>query len=130
VADGALSSLYNQDISAWDGSNCSFSSYTYSRGTKSGTWGETSSDSTCNQVRGESLCTTTNGTVAQRGTPSMSDNSDSDVYCWCRMTAPRVGAWVFGNVYDSASPCSSGCAIRCADFVRLGTVFRAAVLGP
>jgi hypothetical protein len=60
----------------------------------------------------------------------MSANSDSDVYCWCRMTTPRVGAWVFLGVGLSASNCSTGCANDCADSVRDYRGFRAAVVAP
>jgi hypothetical protein len=45
------------------------------------------------------------------------------------MTAPRVGAWVFGHDLVSASGCSTYCARNCAIDVRSYADFRAAVLG-
>jgi hypothetical protein len=84
--------------------------------------------SICNQVRGASLCASTNGTLARRGNPS-----GSGQYCWCRMTAPRVGAWVFAYNYSltSYSNCSESCASGgCAGNLRADADFRAAVLGP
>jgi hypothetical protein len=120
VADGVVNNIYN----SWDGSNCSFTNYSYVNGT-SGTWTMGSADTACNQVRGESQCATNEGVYAVRGTPA----GTSGQYCWCRMTEPRVGAWVFRNDYDSASYCSTDCAGNCADYVRSNADLRAAVLG-
>jgi hypothetical protein len=120
VADGVVQNLYND----WDGSNCSFTNYSYGEGL-SATWSMASADTKCNQVMGVSLCSLNSGTFAQRGTPT-----ESGQYCWCRMTAPRVGAWVFGDDIGSASNCSANCAAHCAFYVRNNAAFRAAVLGP
>jgi hypothetical protein len=108
----------------FDGTNCSFSDFSYGSGA-SAAWGMVSGDSTCNQVKGGSICAANKGTYATRGTPTGSGKN-----CWCRMTEPREGAWVFKFGYDTASYCSTYCAYACADDIKNKAGFRAAVLGP
>jgi hypothetical protein len=114
-------------ICLFNGTNCSFTNYSYTTGA-SGTWTMVSADTTCNQVRGEGLCANggTTTTTGERGTPGGSGGR----HCWCRMTAPRVGAWVFRISDGSASNCSANCAYNCAGNLRSNGNFRAAVLGP
>lgn len=54
---------------------------------------------------------------------------EGGVYCYCKMTEPNLSAspWVFGNVYDSASRCSSECAFACCFYTKTYVAFSASV---
>jgi hypothetical protein len=41
--------------------------------------------------------------------------------CWCRMTEPVVGSWVFRNSFPNQLECQINCALGCATCVRDGT---------
>ncbi|MDR1027459.1 MAG: hypothetical protein LBL46_03530 [Rickettsiales bacterium] len=50
-------------------------------------------------------------------------------FCFCRMSWPKQGAWVFLVDYGSASDCASYCADYCANGAVGSAAFRSAVLG-
>jgi len=68
-------------------------------------------------VSGEAACIGSSGNSStQPGSAVL-----NGVNCWCRMTSPRSGSWVF--LYDDygASNCSRYCAFVCALCVRDGS---------
>jgi len=76
-------------------------------------------------VSGESLCSSTDGgSLGIIDNPSTTDGR----YCWCKMTSPRAGSWVFRFGGSNASHCSSDCASNCATYVRFISEFRRAAL--
>jgi hypothetical protein len=110
----------------FDGTSCVFTDYSYTYG-YSVTWSMKSDDAICNQVSGEGVCATNNGVSGKKGGAPTGDDGR---YCYCRMTAPREGTWVFLSAFGSATNCSSYCANDCANDVQGDANFRAAVLGP
>lgn len=89
-------------------------------------------------VYGEAICSQTNGTFANPGTPDTSGTGDTR-YCWCRATGYKENggekcdlassSWVFHIEDGSASTCAEGCAINCVSGVQVDSVFRGAVFG-
>jgi len=76
-------------------------------------------------VSGTSVCATNSGTYAQTGTPGGSGGTN----CWCRMTSPRAGSWVFRGDYDDASFCADACTEDCLGAIAYGVDdFRTAIL--
>jgi len=109
----------------FDITNCTFDSIRFSSGHGAGWSAHNSNNPTCS-VSGISACSTTSGTfgTAIDGSPSTDDGSR----CWCMMTAPRGGRWVFDNVIGATAGCAQLCAYFCAFYVQHNTSFRAAVL--
>jgi hypothetical protein len=71
------------------------------------------------------LCSTTNGGAAgTKGNPSMSE----DNYCWCKMTGPLAGPWVFRGPDNSHAACLAYCAMNCAESIQSNSIIRTAVL--
>ena len=68
-------------------------------------------------LKGESACIETTSNNTTKPTDAILDG----VNCWCRMTSPRVGSWVFNYTNSTASACASGCANDCSNCVQLGT---------
>jgi hypothetical protein len=80
-------------------------------------------------VNGYGFCSDTSGTYAQTGNPKLYYSSDSVTKnCWCRMTTPAIGPWVFRHAHGSGADCHTGCALGCAYDVAGNASFRAAVL--
>ena len=90
------------------------------------TWSVTASVGNYGQqtVSGESRCSSTNGTYANPGNPSTTNGE----YCWCKMTSPRAGSWIFYGYWSHALYCSIYCADYCAYVVLHYSDFRGAVL--
>ncbi|MDR1071409.1 MAG: hypothetical protein LBL21_02080 [Rickettsiales bacterium] len=76
-------------------------------------------------ISGLGVCSTSAGTPAVKGNPSM----EGGIYCWCKMTSPRVGAWVFRVSLGSNAECNSQCAMYC-DHLYFNAAFREAILAP
>jgi hypothetical protein len=116
----------------FDGTNCSFVNYSYVKDASgSMTFSMiTNGDNACNKVKGEGICTSDTGTSGARGLPIAPNGSGGK--CWCRMTAPRTGAWVLVFSIGLAGDCMSGltCAGTCADDIKNKAGFRAVILGP
>jgi hypothetical protein len=105
-----------------------------------GTWSVTSDQGSAgvyHTVSGQSFCSSNNGSgTYTNGTPDFdSAASSSNKYCWCRMTAPNLGAsWVFQFDFlsiSTAASCALNCAFGCTDCVLYGENWlcrRAAVL--
>jgi len=112
-------------------------SYSYNASTygltESGTWGATFSHGV---VKGEALCSSTNGTYAQTGNPT---TSGGGINCWCRATTYTANnadmcsvsapAWVFNGDLDNSDNCSMFCAENCGADVSGNSAFRAALFG-
>jgi hypothetical protein len=82
-------------------------------------------------ISGQGFCSDTSGTHAQTGNPKLYGTSESvTVNCWCRMTTPALGLWVFRATYASHANCAGYCATDCAGRVSHEANFRAAVLVP
>ena len=109
----------------FDITNCTFDSHRFSSGRGAGWSTHNSSNPTCS-VSGISACSSTSGTSANAisGNPSTTDGR----FCWCKMTAPRAGRWVFHADSGLAGNCAEGCAFGCANYVRYDSSVRAAVL--
>jgi len=89
------------------------------------------------KIKGEALCSSTNGTYAQTGTPTETGGGQ---YCWCKPTGfaepnsstyqnVSSSSWVFFNGIDDAGYCAYGCAASCAYYVSDNADFRRAVFG-
>jgi hypothetical protein len=84
--------------------------YDNSTGNGGGTWSVTSdqgSDTVYHTVSGISFCSTSGSGAGPYtdGSPGFdTGTSSNNTNCWCRMTAPNLGAsWVFLNAYGSAA---------------------------
>ncbi|MBQ0013484.1 MAG: hypothetical protein KBS86_02875, partial [Proteobacteria bacterium] len=93
--------------------------------TQDNTWGVTLY--TGDKIKGEALCSRTDGTYAKPGNPDEAFDEDNSYYCWCRMTSPAVSRWVFRDVSDSAASCASFCAYACGYPVHYYSDFRSGV---
>jgi len=101
--------------------------------TENGTWGVTFSYGV---VKGEALCSSTNGTYAQTGNPTTTGGGQ---YCWCRATsytannadmcAVSAPAWVFSSDLDDSGDCVEACAGDCVAYVQANSDFREALFG-
>jgi len=101
--------------------------------TENGTWGITFSYGV---VKGEALCSSTNGTFKRTGDPT---TTGGGIYCWCRATSYTANnadmcvvsapAWVFGDARGGGDDCANVCANRCAGTVQTNSSFRAVVFG-
>jgi hypothetical protein len=96
-----------------------------------GTWSVTSdqgSSGVKHTVSGTATCGSSSSSATGLDTSTVSNNKN----CWCRMTAPNLGAsWVFSFADSSSAFCASGCAYYCAYCVLNGTIHscsRSAVL--
>ena len=84
------------------------------------------------EIKARALCSTTNGTFAQTGTP---DETGGGQYCWCAGTSfgnqcnVSSPSWVFRNVNGNATNCAAYCASYCARIVANDSAFRRAVFG-
>jgi hypothetical protein len=72
---------------------------------------------------GISFCSSSSGSYAKRGDPSMVGGR----YCWCALTKPAASAWVFRYDYGSADGCPQVCATYCAHYARGHSEFRSAL---
>jgi hypothetical protein len=81
-------------------------------------------------VSGIARCSTTHGgTKGNKGSPVQTVTDG--VNCWCRMVAPRVGAWVFeGNYGTDFDDWCSTCDLLCAGTFYNHATFRANILAP
>ena len=72
-------------------------------------------------ISGIGICSSTDGgsTGATATELDLSETSDNNKYCWCKMTKPAVSRWVFDSMYTSAGICAQRCAMYCA--VNVGT---------
>ena len=84
------------------------------------------------EIKGRALCSTTNGTWAQTGTP---DETGGGQYCWCagnsfgnqcNVSSP---SWVFTSNNGNADNCANFCAHHCAGYVNDESEFRRAIFG-
>ncbi len=92
--------------------------------TQDNTWGVTFSYGI---IKGEALCSRTNGTYDKPGNPDEAFDEYTSQYCWCRMTSPAVSRWVFRYSDDDAISCANNCAIYCGYRVQNGSDFRSDV---
>ncbi|MDR1071877.1 MAG: hypothetical protein LBL21_04515 [Rickettsiales bacterium] len=85
-----------------------------------GTWSVTStqgSGTVKHTVSGMATCSSSNSDAT-----SVSSTASNNTNCWCRMTAPNLGAsWVFLYAHGSAANCANNCAYNCAYCVLYGT---------
>lgn len=67
-------------------------------------------------ISGIGICSSTDGgsTGATATELDLSETSDNNKYCWCKMTKPAVSRWVFDSVYASAGICAQRCTFYCA----------------
>jgi hypothetical protein len=73
-------------------------------------------------VSGESFCSSASGGAYTYGNPSFADSPSNNKNCWCRMSAPNLGAsWVFLFSNSVAADCATYCAPSCAECVSKGT---------
>ena len=89
------------------------------------------------ELYGMSGCSSTNGTVAQPGTPTIG----TGIYCWCKATgykginANQISgplytlSWVYNNKRNSAAHCTQTCAASCANRAELRSDFRTTFFG-
>ncbi len=81
-------------------------------------------------VRGMGTCNDVAGTVNVVDKELDTDNETAiaatGVNCWCRMTSPLSGYFVYAMEYDDDTACASGCAQKCADNVQIDVTFRTA----
>jgi hypothetical protein len=86
-----------------------------------GTWSVTSdqgSSGVKHTVSGTATCSNSGTSVTSLDTLTASNNR----YCWCRMTAPNLGAsWVYSHADSSAASCAYYCAVDCASCVLYGS---------
>ena len=84
--------------------------------------------------QGQALCSTTNGTYAQTGTPNETGGGQ---YCWCKTTgyipdggslSSAVSSWVFSDDYGDSDFCAGACVDGCASLVRDISGFRGALV--
>ncbi|MDR1071347.1 MAG: hypothetical protein LBL21_01750 [Rickettsiales bacterium] len=91
-----------------------------------GTWSVTSDEGSPgvkHTVSGMSQCASSSGTTSTNQVMWSSDTLANNKNCWCRMSAPNLGAsWVFLSDNGSAAHCASYCAHLCAVCVQLGAV--------
>ena len=78
------------------------------------------------KVAGMAMCSTTNGVINIAGNPSM----EAGPGCWCQMTDPVIGRWIFGHWYATNIDCWSRCTTHCSGTVFHNVTFRNAVLTP
>jgi len=115
-------------LSKWISANGTLTNSTVSDGNS--TWSVTANQggTGTQTVTGVSRCSDTGGTNAVKGNPSETSGGS----CWCKMTTPRAGAWVyysaFNGVLGPASACGMACSSACANHVQSNSNFRAAVL--
>ena len=86
---------------------------------------------------GMSGCSSTNGTYAQSGTPTIGTGQ----YCWCkatgykgtnvnRISGPSYAlSWVFARDYDTVAYCTQKCAAYCTNRAEYNSDFRRALFG-
>ena len=80
-------------------------------------------------ISGETVCSTTTGTVNQ---PIAAGSVPADALggqCWCRLTSPAIGRWVFLATFSANTACtaahnsaisavaSMSCSQRCAHYI-------------
>jgi len=121
-------------LATWRAASGSIGTWTGTSGNGCCTWGtgQTSTWSVTatvgnhgsQTVTGESRCSSTSGAWANNGNPS----TNSGTNCWCKMTSPRAGSWVFDYGGGSTSYCQFNCALNCASNVRYDSGFRGAAL--
>ncbi|MCQ2581759.1 MAG: hypothetical protein MJ170_02135 [Alphaproteobacteria bacterium] len=83
--------------------------------TENGTWGTTLY--TGDKVTGIASCNSTKGTIRGEYTITEFSQSDTGIYCWCKMTEPAVSRWVFEGIRDDEIYCASICADACGTYV-------------
>ena len=83
-------------------------------------------------------CSTTNGTWANTGTPTIGTGQ----YCWCKATGYKATnasvisgpastlSWVFYADRGSAASCAQNCATNCAASAERNSAFRTALFAP
>ena len=114
----------------FDITTCTFDSYRRSSnhegGSNAGFWSAHNSNNTACSVSGMVMCSTESGTsgTAIAGSPSIWNG----INCWCAMTSPRAGRWVFMHAYGTAADCAINCAFYCGSRVRSFSTYRAAIL--
>ncbi|MDR1071798.1 MAG: hypothetical protein LBL21_04105 [Rickettsiales bacterium] len=59
-------------------------------------------------VSGMAMCSPSSSSAGSN--PSISEGG----YCWCKMTSPKTGAWVYNGQYDELKNCLNYCGGRCA----------------
>ena len=81
----------------------------YNRGSQTGAWAVTANQNNTGYqtVNGMSNCTSSAAT-----SPWVISTDGAN--CWCKMTGPRVGLWVFAFTYSTTANCANGCARHCA----------------
>ena len=81
------------------------------------------------KVMGLAMCSVTTGTRGQRGNPDQTWSS-AVMSCWCRMTYPRVGAWIFHATHSTHHNCRHFCTTDCQVAIMYLPASRAAILAP
>ncbi|MDR1071277.1 MAG: hypothetical protein LBL21_01380 [Rickettsiales bacterium] len=102
--------------------SCSAGNYDDSTGHGGiGIWSVTSDQGSAgvyHTVSGQSFCSDNINGVYTSSTPSFNGISAYNMHCWCRMTAPNLGAsWVYSNAHPRAAICVTNCADICANCV-------------
>ncbi|MBQ0013544.1 MAG: hypothetical protein KBS86_03185 [Proteobacteria bacterium] len=115
----------NDSVHSWLGPD-SYNASKYGL-TQDNTWGLTLY--TGDKIKGEALCSSTDGTYAKPGNPDEAFDEDTSQYCWCRMTSPAVSRWVFFGDDDFSIFCAHRCVDYCASFVHDVSDFRSVVFG-
>jgi hypothetical protein len=83
-------------------------------------------DDVGHSAAGHGFCSTSFGTYTFAGNPV----KNYGYYCWCRMTKPKIGRWVFQHAYESDELCHAYCAMNCGDHISRIAAFRKSVLTP
>jgi len=116
-------------VSAWRGHNGTLTNGTRvpTSGNGAREWSVTANvgGSGTHTASGDAWCGTSS-------TAPPSAHSASGTNCWCRMTGPRAGSWVFDWTSFTASNCANNCANACSSCVLNGSnnsCSRGAVLG-
>ena len=110
----------------FDITTCTFDSFHHSSGRGAG-WGVHNTSSPSCSVSGISACGDTIISVGEAiaGSPSTAIAP----YCWCKMTSPRAGRWVYiHNPMASVIECERSCARFCVERIQTNASIRATIL--
>lgn len=80
-------------------------------------------------LSGIATCNSTAGSYGVAYPQYNFEQGTTGVRCWCRMLRPSRSAWVYSDVFSSASDCASNCAGLCGYSVRFRVGFRGGVFG-